>query len=103
MAAKGTEAKNFVIDKIKSAFGADFIGEYNKKIYVWSEENGEKLQIAISLTCPKNPVGETNLGGALDFSDDSSNTVVAPSKFEPAEITQDEKDTIEKLMKELNL
>jgi len=103
MAAKGTEAKQLVIDKIKSAFGADFIGEYDKKIYVWSKEKGQKIQVALALTCPKNPVGETNLSGNLDFSDDSNNTVVAPTTFEPAEITQEEKDTIEKLMKELNL
>ena len=43
MAAKGTIAKQAVIDKIAAALGEDFIGEYDKKIYVWSKENGEKI------------------------------------------------------------
>ena len=34
--AKGTIGKQNVINKIKQAFGADFIGEYDKKIYVWT-------------------------------------------------------------------
>ena len=51
--AKGTIGKQNVINKIKAAFGADFIGEYDKKIYVWTQENGERIQIALSLTCPK--------------------------------------------------
>lgn len=41
--ARGAEAKNKVIEKIQSAFGADYIGEVDKKIYVWSKENGEKM------------------------------------------------------------
>lgn len=103
MAAKGAEAKRKVIDKIQTAFGADFIGEYDKKYYVWSQENGQKIQVAITLTCPKNPVGEVNLSGNLDFTDSKENSVIAPTKFEPAQITKEEQDTIEKLMKELNL
>jgi hypothetical protein len=39
--AKGTLAKQNVTDKIRSAFGADFIGEYDKKIYVWANDGGE--------------------------------------------------------------
>ena len=44
--AKGAEAKANVVKKIQAAFGADFIGEYDKKVYVWSQENGEKIQIS---------------------------------------------------------
>ena len=40
--AKGTIAKQNVINKIAQTFGADYIGEVDKKIYVWAEENGEK-------------------------------------------------------------
>ena len=54
MAVKGAAAKEQVIKRISSAFGEDFIGEVDKKIYVWANDNGEKVQIAISLTCPKN-------------------------------------------------
>jgi hypothetical protein len=41
--AKGSVAKINVIDKIRAAFGSDFIGEYDKKIYVWAEDGGEKV------------------------------------------------------------
>ena len=49
--AKGAIGKQNVIKKIQTAFGADFIGEYDKKIYVYTQENGERIQIALSLTC----------------------------------------------------
>ena len=55
--AKGTIAKESVVLKIREAFGADFIGEVDKKVYLWAKENGEKVQIALSLSCPKNPIG----------------------------------------------
>ena len=32
--AKGAEAKANVVKKIQAAFGADFVGEYDKKVYV---------------------------------------------------------------------
>ena len=54
--AKGTIAKSNVINKIKQVFGDDYIGEVGGKQYVWSAENGEKIQVAIALTCPKTPI-----------------------------------------------
>jgi hypothetical protein len=60
MATKGTAAKAAVIQKIKEAFGDNFVGDDGKKIYVWSKENGEKVQVAIALTIPKTPYGEVN-------------------------------------------
>ena len=102
MAAKGTQAKENVARKIQAAFGADYIGEYDKKYYVWSEENGEKIQIAISMTCPKVPVGTINQSSTLDF-ENFTEVSAAPTKFEPAEITENERKTVEQLMKELGL
>lgn len=52
MAAKGSEAKLLVQEKIKEAFGQDFIGINSGKVYVWVNDGGEKVQIAISLTHP---------------------------------------------------
>lgn len=105
--AKGAEAKNNVVKRLQAAFGDDFIGEFDKKIYVWSQENGERMQIAISMTCPKNPVGVINptsmdFGGDLDF-EKMGEAPVAPAKFEPAEITDEEKETVANLMARLGL
>ena len=106
--ARGSQAKEFVTKKIAEAFGADYVGEVDKKLYVWSQENGEKIQIAIAMTCPKNPVGEapvmdfTTDTGDFDFSDDGS-APVTPTKFQPAEISADEKANIASLMEKLGL
>ena len=103
--AKGAVAKQNVVNKLQAAFGADYIGEYDKKWYVWSQENGERVQIAISLTCPKVPVEVANapVTGDFNFEDDAPATVVAAGGFQPAEITEDERDKVRDLMKALGL
>ena len=105
MAAKGTQAKEKVIEQLKTAFGQKWIGEYDKKYYIWSEENGEKIQIAITLTCPKNPVGVVDAAPAsnvLDF-ESMGDTIVAPTAFEPAQVSDEERANIAELMAKLGL
>ena len=102
MAAKGTEAKNEVLETIQSAFGVDWIGIYDKKAYVWAKDGNEKVQIAISLTCPKVQVGEVSAGKDLDF-EFGTDTILGTVGFSPAEITQEETDTINALMERLGL
>ena len=103
--AKGAIGKQNVIEKIKTAFGADFIGEYDKKIYVWTQENGERIQIALSLTCPKVQVAvaEAAATGDFNFEDDAPSTVVAAGAYQPAEITKEERERVNDLMKRLGL
>ena len=103
--AKGTIGKQNVINKIKQALGADFIGEYDKKIYVWTTENGERIQIALSLTCPKVPVAisDNPTTGDFNFEDDAPNVVVAAGAYQPAEITKEERERVNDLMKRLGL
>ena len=103
--AKGTIGKQNVINKMKQAFGADFIGEYDKKIYVWTTENGEQIQIALSLTCPKVPVAisDNPTTGDFNFEDDAPNVVVAAGAYQPAEITKEERERVNDLMKRLGL
>ncbi len=105
--AKGAIAKTNVTQKIQQAFGADFVGEFDKKVYVWADDGGERVQIAIAMTCPKNPVGVINpssmdFGGDLDF-EKMGEAAVAPAKFEPAEITDEEKQNVADLMARLGL
>lgn len=98
--ARGAEAKANFIKRLSTALGADYIGEVDKKFYVWSTENGERIQLAIALTCPKTPVAVQGNGGDLNFEDDD--TPVAPVSRK-AEMDAEEKATLEKLMKELDL
>ena len=106
--AKGTVAKENVTKILAEAFGSNFIGEYDKKIYVYANDGGEMVQISISLTCPKNPIqvdtSVTTTSGDWDFSDNPKiNTTVAVANAAPAEITAEEKANIADLMAKLGL
>ena len=102
--AKGTNAKNAVINTIAMAFGTDYIGEIDKKVYVWADDGGEKVQIAIALTCPKNPVEAGGVSAApasgWDFSDKA---VTASTPVSKAEITPEEQARIADMMNRLGL
>ena len=106
--AKGAIAKELVAKKIAQVFGADFVGEFDKKLYVWAEENGEKVQIAISMTCPKTPVGADTIdfkaepGDSLNF-EDMSAAPIKGGAAAPAEISADEQKNIAELMARLGL
>ena len=106
--AKGAVAKENVTKILSEVFGSNFIGEYDKKIYVWANDGGEMVQIAMSLTCPKNPIqvdtSVTTTSGDWDFSDNPKiNTTVAVANAAPAEITAEEKANIADLMAKLGL
>ena len=105
--AKGAIAKQNVVKKIQEIFGADFIGEVDKKIYVWTQENGERVQVALSLTCPNVPIEVSgapipNFSGGLDF-ESMGAAVAAPASYTPAEISEEEKQTVADLMARLGL
>ena len=98
MAAKGSVAKLFVENKIKEVFGEDFIGIADRKLYVLADDGGQKVQIAISLTCPKVGLDIEGKG----FVDDTS--IIGTYPGEPViEITPEEEENIQTLIKKLNL
>ena len=99
--AKGNEAKAALIKRFAAAVGADYLGEQDKKYYFNSKENGEVVQIAISMTCPKTPVTFNGHGGDLNFDEDDS--VPVASGGSPVEMSEDEQATLERLMNELGL
>lgn len=106
--AKGSLAKENVIKVLANAFGKEFIGEFDKKIYVLADDGGEQVQIAISLTCPKNPIqiDESTAidDGDWDFSDNPPvKTAVPVASAGPAEITEEEKANISTLLLRLGL
>lgn len=99
--AKGAVAKEQIAKKMAEVFGADWIGERDKKYYLWANENGERIQIAISMTCPKTPVGEAGAtadSNVLNFEDGA-----AAGGETPIEITTDEKKNIADLKARLGL
>lgn len=105
--AKGQIAKDTVEKRIQAAFGADYIGVFDKKIYVNAMENGEKVQVAISLTCPKVPILVDNTVQVGDYNFEEPTPVVitttAASAPARAEITEDERANVAALMARLGL
>lgn len=51
--AKGTVAKERLTAMLAEGFGSRFLGIADKKIYILSEEDGELVPVALSMTCPK--------------------------------------------------
>lgn len=103
--ARGNDAKNYVAKKLEEVFGDDYIGCINKKYYVWAKEGGQKVQIAITMTCPNTPIeiGEMptpSASGTWDFEDTGRmiNTTNVVN-----EITEEEKQNIADLMARLGL
>jgi trans-2-enoyl-CoA reductase len=78
VAIRGSIAKQKVTEKIAQAFGNDYVGEIDKKLYVWADDAGERVQIAISMTCPK-AVAAVDEG--IDFEkDEVSQTTITPQE-----------------------
>jgi len=101
--ARGANAKVVIENKIRDAFGADFIGVADKKLYIQADDgNGEMVQIALSMTCPKIPLSAGGVGeDGLDF--DNMPSGGKPTEFKPAEITTEETENIRKMLAELGL
>lgn len=101
--AKGNTAKEKVTKKIIDAFGSDYVGEFDKKLYVWADDGGNKVQISISLTCPKVYRGVEETGSPeMNFDDDEAPSTAAVG-FTPADISPEEQDTLAALMERLGL
>lgn len=99
--AKGQTAKNNVIKKIQDCLKEDFIGIYDNKIYCWAQDDLERVQVAIALTCPKIYRGvEETEGGDYSWNDAATVDKKIP---EPAQVTQKEQETLAELMAKLGL
>ena len=108
MAARGNVAKEKLIKKFTSIPGVCFLGEYDRKYYFEEDDGGERVQIALTLTCPKTPIEvATNVEvdtGNWDFSDDAPVTSkIAVASAGPAEITDEEISNLQALMEKLGL
>ena len=105
--AKGATAKVNVTNKIAAAFGDDFIGEVDKKVYVWADDGGERVQIAIAMTCPKNPVEAPGATVTVVDNNDGHNwdepAASLVTSNARAEVTEEEKQRIADMMAKFGL
>lgn len=101
MAIRGTIAKTKAEEIIRNAFGDNFIGTADKKLYVLVDDGGEKVQIAISMTCPKVGLESITVQDTNGFIDG-----FAPSPHTEKtiiEMTPEEEENIAKLLAKLGL
>ena len=103
MAAKGAILKGEVAEKIIAAFPGSFLYNDGKEIRINGTENGEPLQIKVTLTCAKVAVESDR----LEFNDSpvvaatTSNTTTTENI--PQEPSQEEKERLATLLQNLGL
>ena len=95
--ARGAVSKQAVIDKILETFQGSFV--YGKELRIPMIEDGEQVEIKVTLACAKTNVGDGAVAG--DF--ESGNAVQVSVTEAPAKPTQAEIDNISKLMDRLGL
>lgn len=101
MALKGSIAKEEVAKKILETFIGSF--KYDKEIRIPMMENGELVQLKCTLTCAKvnvEPNGDVAIPGAGSTEINFGST---PSEEKIVEATEEEKATVARLAKMLDL
>ena len=94
--ARGAEAKQTITDKILQTFEGAFI--YGKEIRIPLQENGERVEIKVTLTCAKE-----NVGGDSAFTVTEGQPTQPAQASVPAAPTEEEKANIANLMQRLGL
>lgn len=97
--AKGQQSKNIIAQKILDIFEGSF--QYDKEIRVPIMEDGELIQIKITLTAAKTNVEQ---GEEKAIPGDEAVKVEAPvTSSEKIEVTAEEKENVRRLLQSLNL
>ena len=102
--AKGAIAKEKIREKILNTFEGSFIYNSGKEIRIPIDEEGNEVQIKVALTCAKDnvsPEGEVIRAAAAPSEEGLVNSFPAPHKI--AEVTEEEKQNVEDLLKTLGL
>ena len=100
--ARGAQAKEELTEKILETFPDSFLNE--KTIRVPWIENGEQLELKITLTCAKDVIGSAG-GGSAATSVSVPKEASAFDNPEPVKvkITESEAENVAKLLSALNL
>ena len=100
--AKGQESKNIITQKILEMFEGSF--QYEKEIRIPIMENGELVQIKVTLTAAKTNVeqgGENTMPGTMTVK--NSDMIMFGEEAKPVEATVEEKENVKNLLASLNL
>lgn len=102
--AKGQESKNIVSKKILEVFEGSFA--YDKEIRIPMIENGEEIQIKVTLTAAKvavTPGSENAVPIAAPVDNNRIDFTAQPVKDTIVEPTAEEKENVKNLLKSLGL
>lgn len=92
--ARGAESKANVMAKILETFDGAF--EYGKELRIPMDENGERVEIKVTLTCAKVNVGGGDAGEIATTQDTGTEKQALPP-------TEEEKKNIDLLMQRLGI
>lgn len=98
MAARGTVAKERIMDKLKETFPGMFLN--GKEIRIPMLDANEVVEIKISLTCAKDNLGE--YAGFEVEEAPKAETAPETSSFDAVELTSEEKARVKALADALN-
>ena len=107
--ARGVEAKQYIINKLKETFGADYLGENGGKYYISAPDDGANIQMAITITCPAKEIIFPDPNATADHDGGAFNLNSPPppatnsSTPGNSEMGEEEIERIKKLLNELGL
>lgn len=96
MAAKGTESKCIIFNKLKEIYPNSFWEDENKILRIPMNEGGTPIEIKVTLTAAKNILGSGAVESAFP-------TASEPVVEKPVEMTEEEKENVATLLASLNL
>lgn len=103
--ARGALAKEEIFAKILETFDGSFMYNNGKELRIPWNEGGNEVQIKVALTCAKDnvsPTGETVEKSAA-VAQETGDFMNFPAPKKRAEITEEEKQNVNDLLKALGL
>lgn len=94
--ARGAIAKENITKQILNTFEGSFINE--KEIRIPYIENGEEVEIKVTLTCAKD-----NIRGGANATNEPVSAWTTTEPAAPVQVTEEEKKNVKKLLEALNL
>ena len=104
MAAKGTESKNIIFNKLQEVFSNTFWEDEGKILRIPLNENGSRVEIKVTLTAAKTNLGGDSIESAFDNSPSSIvKTTENTNETSALEPTEEEKENVRRLIESLGL
>ena len=101
--AKGNASKEIIFQKILDTFKDSFMADA-KTLRIPMEENGEPIEIKVTLTAAKDIIGSAAVGEDHDWSDPKDtpkSTSIGTATPAAAEPTQEEKENVQRMLESL--